>query len=320
MATVISSDPAQSPAVIDGCRHASLADWIFGNPDWEELLYSYGYILFRGFRISAPHAFDAVLDLLMQPTQEFSEETSPRSGVTNRIFTSTDYPQKYPIQFHHEFSYRRSHPDRLAFCCLRPARSGGATPLADSRKVLRRIPADVLERFERLGITYVRNFTGLGVSWRDSFGTGDKAEISDYCRWHDIEHSWSGEELHTSQTAPSVVTHPFTGERAWFNSVVNLNVLGVEPKAVRDALKMLPGSSVPTNTLYGSGEPIEPDTIELIREAYAEEALRFDWQSGDLLLIDNVLTAHARDPFEGERRVVVGMGSAGREREPTVSN
>lgn len=310
MATVMYSDPAQYPAVVGGNGYASLADWIAAHPDWEQLLYTCGFLLFRGFRISDPGTFDAALDLLMQPSQEFSEETSPRSGVTSRIFTSTDYPQKYPIQFHHEFSYRQSHPDRLAFCCLHPARSGGATPLADSRQVLRRIPSDILKRFERLGINYVRNFTGLGVSWRDSFGTGDRAEISDYCRRHGIEHSWSGEELHTSQHAPAVVTHPVTGERAWFNSVVNLNVLGVEPKSVRDALQMLPGNSVPTNTLYGSGEPIEPDTIEIIRAVYAEEALRFEWQSGDLLLIDNVLTAHARDPFEGERRVVVGMGSA----------
>lgn len=121
---------------------------------------------------------------------------------------------------------------------------------------------------------------------------------------------WSGEDLHMSQTAPVVVTHPAMRERAWFNSVVNLNVLGIEPKKVRDAMHMLPGDEPPTNTIYGSGELIEPDVLEMIRQAYAGEAIRFDWQKGDLLLIDNVLTAHAREPFNGDRKVVVGMGSA----------
>ncbi|WP_281425855.1 TauD/TfdA family dioxygenase [Polymorphospora rubra] len=31
------------------------------------------------------------------------------------------------------------------------------------------------------------------------------------------------------------------------------------------------------------------------------------WRAGDLLLIDNVLTAHGRRSFEGTRRVLVAM-------------
>jgi hypothetical protein len=32
-----------------------------------------------------------------------------------------------------------------------------------------------------------------------------------------------------------------------------------------------------------------------------------DWVAGDVLLIDNVLVAHGRRPFEGSRRVLVAM-------------
>jgi len=35
--------------------------------------------------------------------------------------------------------------------------------------------------------------------------------------------------------------------------------------------------------------------------------VREPWESGDLLLVDNVRTAHARDPFESPRDIVVGM-------------
>jgi alpha-ketoglutarate-dependent taurine dioxygenase len=305
----LSWDSDESEALVDGHGYASIADWISSNSSWETLLYTHGFILFRGFGITDPTAFDVTLDSLMQPSLEFSEETSPRSGVTDRIFTSTDYPKDYPIQFHHEFSYRKSYPDRLAFCCLRPAENGGATPLADSRKVLHRIPDDIVTRFEKLGITYIRNFTGLGLSWEDAFGTSDKEQVSDYCRSNGVHYSWSGDDLHTRQTAPAVITHPVTGERAWFNSAINLNVSGIEPKPVRDALRLLPENSIPTNTLYGSGKQIEPDVIETLRLAYTEEAIRFDWQSGDVLLIDNLLTAHSREPFRGERKIIVGMGS-----------
>jgi alpha-ketoglutarate-dependent taurine dioxygenase len=305
--------PAGAPqfqAVVDGTGYDDIAHWISLNPDWEKSLYAYGHVLFRNFQVTETAAFDAALDLLMEPSLEFSEETSPRSAVSARVFTSTDYPRQYPIQFHHEFSYRRSYPDRLAFCCLRSAAGGGATPLADARKVLDRIPSGVVEKFEKLDISYVRNFGDLGVSWQDAFGTTDKVAISDYCQKHDISYSWSGEDLHTSQTAPAVVTHRVTGERVWFNSALNLNVLGIEPEPIREAMKSLPASSLATNTTYGSGDPIEPEVLDQIRGIYADEAVRYDWQKGDLLLIDNILTAHARDPFEGDRSVVVGMGHA----------
>lgn len=305
-----SPEITHAPALAECGEHASIAEWISANPDWLSLLYSSGSLLFRGFAVADPDAFDETLGLLLEPGAEFAEETSPRSSVGARAFTSTDYPRHYPIQFHHEFSYRKNYPDRVAFCCLAPAASGGATPLADSRRVLRRLPAGIVGRFEELGIAYIRNFSGLGVSWEKSFGTTDKAQVSEYCRAHGIEHSWAGDDLHTRQTAPAVITHPVTGERAWFNSVLNLNVAGTEPASVRDALRSLPAGSVPTNTTYGSGDPIEPDALEQVRQAYAEEAVRFGWQRGDVLLIDNVLTAHARDPFEGDRTVIVGMGSA----------
>ncbi len=31
------------------------------------------------------------------------------------------------------------------------------------------------------------------------------------------------------------------------------------------------------------------------------------WQEGDILLIDNMLAAHARSPFTGPRKVLVAM-------------
>jgi alpha-ketoglutarate-dependent taurine dioxygenase len=296
---------------VDGAGYPDLKQWVMENPHWEKLLQERGYMVFRNFAIHDAATFDTVLDLFVRPSHEFSEETSPRSSVSAQLFTSTDYPAEYPIQFHHEFSYRQNYPDRLAFCCLRAPRAGGATPMADSRKVLGRLSPDVVAKFEQLGIAYVRNyFTGMGLSWTDAFGTSDKSVVSAYCEQHDIVYAWRGDELHTRQVAPAVRVHPVTGERAWFNSVLNLNVAGVEPKDARDALMSLPDDFIPINTTYGSGEPVEPEILEHIRESYADVGVRFDWREADIMLIDNVLTAHAREPFEGDRRVLVGMGSA----------
>jgi alpha-ketoglutarate-dependent taurine dioxygenase len=47
--------------------------------------------------------------------------------------------------------------------------------------------------------------------------------------------------------------------------------------------------------------------VEQIRQAYRQETVAFPWQKGDLLMLDNMLVAHGRNPFSGERKVIVSM-------------
>ncbi len=49
--------------------------------------------------------------------------------------------------------------------------------------------------------------------------------------------------------------------------------------------------------------------MALIGQAYEDCAVRFDWRQGDVIMLDNMLAAHARDPFEGPRKIVVAMGA-----------
>ena len=64
---------------------------------------------------------------------------------------------------------------------------------------------------------------------------------------------------------------------------------------------------LPFNTRFGNGDPIGPDIVQAINQAYDANTVREPWQAGDLLLVDNVRTAHAREPFEGPREVVVAL-------------
>jgi alpha-ketoglutarate-dependent taurine dioxygenase len=36
--------------------------------------------------------------------------------------------------------------------------------------------------------------------------------------------------------------------------------------------------------------------------------VRFTWEAGDVLLLDNMLAAHGRAAFSGQREVLVAMG------------
>ena len=52
---------------------------------------------------------------------------------------------------------------------------------------------------------------------------------------------------------------------------------------------------------------IEIEVLNHIREAYNQEEIKFQWQKGDIMMLDNILTAHAREPYKGERKVAVAM-------------
>jgi alpha-ketoglutarate-dependent taurine dioxygenase len=61
------------------------------------------------------------------------------------------------------------------------------------------------------------------------------------------------------------------------------------------------------NAFYGDGELINVATLNHVRETMKNEMIVFPWQSGDILVLDNLLTAHGRMPFAGERKIVLAM-------------
>jgi hypothetical protein len=254
--------------------------------------------------------FQEFAQALSSDLPDFVEESSPRSTVSGKVMTSTDYPSEFLIQFHNEYSYSYSWPMRLYFFCIKPAVQGGETPIADSRRVLSRLSSGLRAKFASRGVMYKRNYAeGFGVPWTTAFGTTDRTVVEDHCRNRGIQYKWqSGDRLSTTHIGPAIVRHPITREEIWFNHAFFFNVRALEPAEIRDYMLGLPEREISTNTCFGDGEPIEPEAIEEIRAAYEAESVVFPWESGDILVIDNMLVAHARRPFLGERKVVVVMG------------
>jgi alpha-ketoglutarate-dependent taurine dioxygenase len=93
----------------------------------------------------------------------------------------------------------------------------------------------------------------------------------------------------------------------WFNHAAFFHVSTLEPSIREPLLAEFPEADLPHNTYYGDGSAIEPAVLDEIRAAYQQEMVIFPWQAGDILMLDNMLTAHGRMPFMGGRKVVVGM-------------
>lgn len=287
-----------------------LVAWAGGHRELIETeLVKHGGILFRNFGVNSEAKFEEFVRAISSGLIEYGERSSPRTKLSGNVYTSTDHPADQPIVLHNEQSYTLNWPMKIAFFCAQAPQQGGRTPIADNRKITKRLSPSTVEKFAERQIMYVRNYgDGLGLSWQEVFGTSSQALVEEHCRKVNIEVEWKdGERLRTRQIRPAFRVHPRSGETVWFNHALFFNVLSLEKSARELMLSLFKEDELPTNTFYGDGSPIEPSVIEELREAYDQETVSFPWQEGDVLVLDNMLSSHGREPFVGPRKIAAAM-------------
>ncbi|MBL1111441.1 TauD/TfdA family dioxygenase [Streptomyces sp. 110] len=274
------------------------------------LVAHHGGLLVRGLDLDGPeHAASVVRGVIGEGMAE-REGFAPRDEFGPGLYSSSHWPADQPMCMHHELSYAAEAPRLMAFACVTPPSAGGVTAVADARAVLRDLPDGLVERFERHGWVLTRHYNPfVGIGWEDAFGAKNPDEVERYCADHGIEVRWDAEGgLRTRQTRPAVVADPESGERCWFNQIAFLNEWTMAPE-VREFLTAEFGpDGLPFNTFYGDGSPLDSATVDLINAAYEKHTVREPWQRGDLMVIDNVRMAHSREPYRGDREIVVGLG------------
>ena len=287
-----------------------LVNWSAQNLETiDSRLKQHGALLFRGFDTKSLDSFEQFTTTISSSLMNYGERSSPRHVLSGQIYTSTDHPADQHILLHNEQSYTLNWPMKIWFFCVQPAHEGGRTPIADSRRIYSRLPAAVIDKFIEKQVMYVRNYgDGLGLSWQEAFQTDDKRIAEEHCRRDAIDFEWKDENrLRTKQVRPAVRKHPRTGEMVWFNHAVFFNVHSLE-KTARESLRAgVDDFDLPFNTFYGDGTPIEPAVVEQIYAAYRQEQVAFDWRQGDILMLDNMLVAHGREPFVAPRKIAVAM-------------
>jgi len=269
-----------------------------------------GALLFRGFGVDSALKLSRVANAVTRDVINYTEQSSPRKALGLQVYTSTEHPADQEIALHTEQSYTLSWPLRIWFACSVRAGSGGATPLADTRKVLARISQSTRSRFAELGVQYIRNYRRpFGLPWQQAMGVDTKADAEAFCASRDIRHEWKDDgTLRTWQVRPAIRRHPRTGEEVWFNHAWIFNSHSMEASIGNAINATFPDPTErPTHTRFGDGTEIPEEMLLEVGAAYAAEAQRFLWESGDALLIDNMLVAHGRDSFHGRREILVAM-------------
>jgi alpha-ketoglutarate-dependent taurine dioxygenase len=273
----------------------------------------HGSLLVRGLGLRDAAETEVVFRQLGNLMVEREAFLPRRRYSEGGVYSASKWPPNDHLCMHHELSYAVELPSLMLFACLVAPTVGGETPVADSPNVLNALPADLVERFERVGWLLIRNYNDndIGASIAEAFGADDRRAVERYCRANAIQFEWQPEGgLRTWQRRSAVVRHPRTGQRCWFNQIAFLNEWSMEPELREYLVDIYGEDGLPFNTRFGNGDPIGADVVQVIDRVYEANTARERWQAGDLMLVDNIRTAHARESFEGPREVLVAMADA----------
>ncbi|HLP88082.1 MAG TPA: TauD/TfdA family dioxygenase [Nostocaceae cyanobacterium] len=291
-------------------EHIDLINWLENNQEYiTNSLLKYGAILFRGFNIDTPSAFEKFgLAVCSELFNENGEH--PRETVSGKVYTPVFYPADRKLLWHNENSFNYHFPLKIMFGCRQPAQQGGETPIVDSRQVFQSIPTKIKQHFLEKQIMYVRNYgDGLGLDWPTVFQTENPAEVEKYCQKNSIHFEWKpGGRLRTRSIRPAVIKHPQTEELSWFNQAQHWHPACLDPITRETLMASFSPADLPRNCYYGDGSIIEDGIMQEICQVYQQLEIVFPWLKGDVLLLDNILAAHARNSFTGERKLLVAMG------------
>lgn len=296
------------PATVTGS--GTLADHLRKNKaSIDRMLAEKGAVLFRGFDVPDPFAFDAAVTAYGEPafTYEESLSNAVRVNVTERVFTANEAPPSTTIFLHHEMAQTPLYPSKLFFYCEIAPEQGGATPLCRSDMLFARLSEEepeIATAFEQRGVRYSNVMpgendmgSGQGRSWRSTLGVDTRAEAE--VRLHQLGYDWQwleGDSLRAKTPVLPAVRDLGRGRKSFFNQLIAA-FCGWSDKR-NDAARTI---------TFGDGEPIT-DAHMATAIALSEE-LTHDhaWQAGDVVLVDNFSVMHGRKPFGGKRRVLASL-------------
>ncbi len=286
--------------IVFGAPPQTWTDWLANSAtSIRQCVLSDGAVLIRGLPLTGPSEVTlARASLGIRPFR--SKERFAHRKEENGAVSPICWPEERELCPYQEEAFSVVIPGVVLTGCIRPPDRGGEARLSDARRLSRHLPPALCERIRTHGWGMTRVFyPHFGLSWQDAFDCRDQEALSSIFARAEIACEWLDDgTLRTSRWRPAFHMHPVTGEECWFNQLAFLNQGSLEPRD-RELLSLAFGDDLPVDTLLGDGQPLSAPDLLAIHHAYDATTTRLTWQTGDLLIVDNILTAQGRGPFTG---------------------
>ena len=276
-----------------------------------EKLHEVGAILFRGFNINSSSDFEEVVKFFDKGLKNYIGGDSPRDKISEKIYTSTNYPPEATISMHHEKSYSNNYPRYIYFFCEIPSTIGGETPILDSRKIYNLLDKTIINNFTEKKLKYIMNLhngLGFGKSWQEAFEVNDKEQLEKILDDLGLTYFWKPDSLLCVEEIVSpIIHHPVTGETIFFSQAHQWHPSSLGAEVLSAMKTIIPEENFFHNCTYGDNSKIDIEDLDQIRQIIKSQQKTFQWKKGDFLMLDNIISMHGRMPFQGERKILVAM-------------
>ncbi len=291
----------------------------------QSLLTEKGALLIKGMNFQSAESFNKWLIGFagIENLADYTGGTSPRSKKSSHVYNSTAAPRFIKIGLHNEMTYSKNPPHTVIFYCLHAPLKKGQTPLADSLaiyKSMQSADSHFVEEVKRKKMTYHRRlfpknkmrlaFFLKAIHWENIFKTSHKNIVEKKCAQNGQEFRWEKDHLILKTIVPGIRIHPLLQKPSWFNTahlfLSDKMVWGAPLSLIIKFFKFISKKSG-TYITFGDGSPISNSQKRLAYHIVEKHTQFFNWEDGDLLIIDNLQVAHGRMPFKGEREILVGL-------------
>lgn len=290
--------------MIKGNNAIRFSDYVSTNKNYLlQKSFFFGAILFRDFIIDT-NTFESGINNLNLKLYDMKGSAAPRTSVSETLYTSNDSPPSEKIPMHHEMAQNINPPSYICFYCDIPSVENGETPIVDSREVLSYVKYKHPSKYQKLkqGVFYSRCMTlednphsAIGRGWRNTFGVHNRKELESTIQNSSMSIEWIENDIARITTAitPAIRKECRSNQETFCNSIIaaycgwNDNI-----NDGKYAIK------------YCDGNFIEEEFILDVMEFIEKNKITFNWQKGDVLLIDNQLVMHSRNTFELPRKIL----------------
>lgn len=293
----------------------------------EAQLVEHGGLVFRGFDVQGASDFSRFVRLFEPFATGYVGGANVRRELAEEVYEASQYAAPLKLPLHQEMAYAQGYPGRVVFFCRKPAEKGGETIICDMRRVTRDLPRPLREKLAAHGVSNVRNFTAPRTdgreeratehpdqkSWKTGFFTEERSEVEAICAERGMKPIWHEDgSLTVIVEFDAFTPHPVTAERI-YRSNIHLDLysdreLAKLPREVREPIQeMFANQAIKSGIYLGDGTELSEDEVDIFNALFDRHEVSWAWQPGDIMLLDNLLTAHGRNPYEGTRDIQVGL-------------
>lgn len=268
-----------------------------------------GAVLVRGLALKKPVDISRARDALGIRTFQSIEKFGHRQEEVDGIVSPIRWPEERELCPYQEESFSLVVPNIVLTGCISPPGTGGEALISDVRQIFFHLPSDLAYRIKTHGWMMTRVFhPQFGMSWQDAFSSTERDELSSLLEQMDIDFEWLEDgTLRTQRRRPAFRIHPKTGDECWFNQLAFLNRGSLESRE-RELLSLAFGNDLPVDTALGNGQSLSESNLLALHSAYDATTKKLTWRAGDLLIVDNLLTAQGKSPMTGIPEFWVAFG------------